>query len=734
MRSGGGGDRGGPELSGIRLAVRAAAALLAAALPLFSSETAPAPSAAPVARAVRAGGPIRLDGRLDEPSWGRASSPGPFLEVEPEEGVSPSEETEVRLLYDDENVYFGIRCRDRTPSGITSTEMGRDDDLEVDDHVIVVLDTFFDQRNGFFFLVNPAGARGEGQISNNDEHLNYDWDGIWDAAARIDGEGWAAELAIPFKTLRFKAGRPAWGLNVQRRIQRRQETSRWAAARRDVWISNLAEAGRLEGLTEAKQGRGLDIRPYLSAARESGEGEVKLGGDVFKNLAPNLTASLTINTDFAETEVDARQVNLTRFPLFYPEKRSFFLEGAGIFEAAGLANNPDLLPFYSRRIGLHEGQEVPIRAGLKVSGRVGRWNVGLLDVETGRAEGLGLERQNLLAARVSRNLFRQSWIGLIATHGDPAGSGGNTLVGADARFASSSFRGGKNLSLDLYAFRTLDEASGRSDHAWGFKLDYPNDLWDVALTYKDIGEDFSPALGFVLRTGIRKTDFGVVFMPRPGRLGIRQLFFELRPQYVTDLQGRVLDWRVSVSPLQLQTESGERLEWAWAPQFERLDEAFEVQPGIVVPPGDYRFDAFEAGLGTAERRRWSIEGGIRWGGFYDGTLVSYGGELVLKPTPHVRLALGGERSEGKLPGGRFTTEILSGRLELNLSPDLGWSTLVQYDSDSRLLGVQSRLRWRIRPGSDVFVVFNRGWLRDEGGSYRASFDRGSAKVQHTFRF
>jgi hypothetical protein len=688
-----------------------------------------------VAHAVRVAEPIRIDGRLDEPAWAMAVPIGPLLQVEPDENAPPSEETEVRVAEDGERLLFAIRCRDREASEIAATQIGRDSNLTVDDSVIVVLDTFADERNGFFFIVNPRGARGEGQISNNEEQLNFDWDGIWDAAARIDDEGWTAELAVPFKTLRFKAGGTAWGLNVQRRIQRRQETSRWAAAKRDVWISNLSQAGRLEGLAEAKQGRGLDLRPYLSAAREDGTGELKLGGDVFKNITPNLTAALTLNTDFAETEVDTRQVNLTRFPLFYPEKRFFFLEGAGVYEVAGLGrSNSELVPFYSRRIGLDAGREVPVLGGLKISGRVGRYNLGLLDVETGRQQQLGLGRQNLLAARVSRNLFRQSWVGLIATHGNPAGSGDNTLLGVDARFATSSFRGDKNLSLDLYALHTRDEASDRADHAWGFKLDYPNDLWDIALSHKQVGDAFHPALGFVSRNGIRKTDLGVAFMPRPGRLGIRQLFFGLRPSYVTDLEGRVLDWQIEIQPLELQTESGDRVEWSWVPQFERLDEPFEVRPALVVPPGDYRFDYWELELETAERRRVSFGGGMRRGGFYHGTLFAYGGELVLKPNPHVGIALGRDRYEGELPGGSFATTVLWGRLELNLSPDLGWSTLLQYDSDSRLLGVQSRLRWRIRPESDFFLVVNRGWLRERDGSYRSEFDRGSAKVQHTFRF
>ena len=714
--------------------------LPAAALVVFALAASPAagapPATPPVAAAVPAPGPIRLDGRLDEAAWAAASPIGPLQQVEPAEDAPASEATEIRILYDADNLYLGIRCFDRTPAGIAATKMGRDGELEGDDHVMVVLDTFADHRNGFFFAVNPRGARAEGQISNNSEELNFDWDGIWDAAARIDGEGWTAELAIPFKTLRFKREQVSWGLNVQRVIARLEETDRWTAPRRDVWISNLSQAGRLEGLEGARQGRGLDVRPYASGGRAGGDGEFKVGGDVFKNITPNMTASLTINTDFAETEVDERQVNLTRFPLFYPEKRSFFLEGAGIYETAGLGNggnHAELLPFYSRRVGLVGGQEVPILAGLKLSGRAGRWNVGLLDVETGAQDERGLDRQNLFAGRVSRNFLRQSWVGVIATHGNPAGTGANTLVGADVHLGTSSFRGGQNLSLDLYGFVTDDEATGRTGHAWGGKIDYPNDLWDVALNFKEIDEDFRPALGFVQRTGIRKASGGARFMPRPGKLGIRQLFFEVEPQYVTDLDGRVLDWMVFTSPLSVQMDSGDQLAFRWIPQYERLDEDFEIQPGIVIPAGEYHYTAWMAGVETAERRKLVLEADVRWGSFYDGDMTQWEAELTFKPTPQLLLGVGGEWSDGTLPAGGFTAKVLMGRLDLNFSPNLGWSNLVQYDSDSRILGVQSRLRWRVRPGSDVYVVFNRGWL-DEEGVYRPYFDRGSAKVQHTFRW
>ncbi len=691
---------------------------------------------APVA-AVGAAEGIRLDGVLDEPAWASATPIGPLRQVDPTEGAAASEETEVRVLFDAGNLYVGINCRDTTPSAIVSTQLGRDADLDVDDRVTVVIDPFLDHKNGFFFVVNPAGARSDGQITNNAQELTYEWDAIWDARARLTDEGWVAEIAVPFKSLRFKPGQTTWGFNVERQIKRRQEHDRWAGPRHDVWTSNLAAAGELSGLAGLHQGLGLDIRPFISAGEENSSGKFKPGLDVFKSLTSSLTASLTVNTDFAETEVDARQINLTRFELFFPEKRTFFLEGAGVYDVAGLGSSqdPSLIPFFTRSIGLLNSQEVPLLLGLKVSGREAGLNIGALDVET-RATTLAeghLAAQNLLALRLSKNLFEQSWIGAIATRGNPAGTGDNSLIGVDARFATSRFDGGKNLSLSLYGFRTDDQASSKVEYAYGFKLDYPNDLWNATLSWKRIGDGFDPAMGFVPRTGIRSTDLYTAFQPRPGKWGVRQFFFEVEPTYITNLQGHVESWNVFTAPFNLRTESGEHLEWNYIPTFEHLDAPFEVQPGVVIPPGSYRFDRYRTEVNTATKRPWVVDFAFRYGGFYGGSLRQFQPVLTLKPNKHLAVVFQMERDEASLPQGHFVTHLYSGRLDYSASPNLTWSNLVQYDSDSRLLGFQSRFRWILKPGNDLFVVVGRGWFRRFDGEYVPSFDKASAKLQYTFR-
>jgi hypothetical protein len=692
------------------------------------------------ATAMRAVETIRVDGRLDEPAWRESVPLSRFVQREPMEGGEPSEQTEIRVLFTDTALYIGAICRDRLPREIVATRLSRDADLDVDDRLTIVLDPFFDHRNGFFFQVNAAGARADGQVSNNAESLSRDWDGIWNAVARITDEGWIAEIEIPFKTLRFKPGQSPWGFNVERQIKRRQEIDRWTAARQNVWISNLAAAGQLDGLDGVRQGLGLDVRPYGSAATGSGSGEAAGGVDVFKNLTPSVNAAVTVNTDFAETEADLRQVNLTRFPLFFPEKRGFFLEGAGVFDVAGLINTTDLRPFFSRRVGLLDDVAVPVRLGVKLTGRQSEYNVGVLDVETGILNDAGLpggsvDRQNLLVARVSRNVLQQSSVGGILTHGDPSGSGDNTLCGGDARFATSTFRGNKNLSLDLFLLGTEDGATGARDGAGGFRIDYPNDRWDVALNWRQIGERFQPALGFVSRTGIRKTDFSIAFQPRPDLWGIRQLFFEANPVAITNLQNRMESWSLFTAPFNVRTESGEHVEWNYIPTFERLDQAFEISPGVVIPPGSYRWTRYRAEVNTATKRPWVIDAAWWRGGFYGGTLEQLEFGATLKPSRHVALSIQAERNTVTLPEGSFQTDILTLKADYNVTPNLSWANLAQYDNESNVAGLQSRFRWILQPGNDFFVILNRGWRRTlDESRFEPIFDRASVKLQYTVRF
>jgi hypothetical protein len=704
-----------------------------------SAQPQPSQAQRPSARATRTSAAIKVNGQLDEPAWADAVPIGRLMQREPEENTAATEETEIRVLYTTTTLYLGILCRDRTPASIVSTRLTRDADIESDDGVLIALDPFLDHRNGFFFAVNPAGARVDGQIENNSEHVSLDWDGIWEASARIIADGWVAEIAIPFKTLRFKPGQTVWGLNVERVIKRRNESDLWSTPVRDNWVTNMSQAGRLEGIEGINQGRGLDIRPYVSGGEENSDGKFQAGIDVFKNLTPNLNASVTVNTDFAETEADTRQVNLTRFPLFFPEKRAFFLEGAGVFEVAA-TNEESVLPFFSRRIGLLEGHEVPIMVGTKIVGRQSDYNIGVLDVQTrgaddfGDEEGRRLDSQNLLVARVSRNIFRQSWIGGIVTHGNPAGTGQNTLVGADVRLATSEFTGDKNLSTSAFFLRTDDEESGKTDYSFGGNVDYPNDLWDVSFGWRQVGDYFNPALGFVPRQGIRRLSPGAAFKPRPGRFGIRQFEFQVQPVWIWDLHNVMQTWDVYATPFGVEFESGDRIGVEAMPQYERLTEPFEIVDGVVIPAGEYRMNRWGFQVETADKRPIVLEADYSWGGFYTGTRRDVELGMTIKPNTHIYLSLQYERNDVSLAEGDFSVHVVTLSADYNFSPNVSWANLFQYDSESRVLGVQSRFRWIIKPGSDFFLVLNSGWYRSEWDNrYERRYDKASVKLQYTFR-
>ena len=685
----------------------------------------------PVARARRTTESIRIDGRLDEPAWQTADSIGPLRQREPIENSDPSEQTSVRVLFDDNALYVAVVCYDRSTDGIVSTQLTRDANLDVDDRLTIVLDPFFDHRNGFFFQVNPAGARSDGQVSNNSESLSRDWDGIWNAAARISDEGWVAEIEIPFKTLRFKSGQTVWGFNIERQIKRRQETDRWAAPRQNIWIGNLAEAGRLEGLDGIHQGLGLDVRPYLSGGEENSDGELTGGIDIFQNLTPNVNAAVTVNTDFAETEADIRQVNLTRFPLFFPEKRTFFIEGDDIF-SFGLGLDQDVIPYFSRRIGLINGREVPILAGGKVNGRIGNTSFGGLAVGTRSAQDVVDTGAFMGVGRVKHNLWQESWVGAIATVGDPLGRPGSWLGGGDFTYATSRFRGDKNFLVGAWGLATGRQDLGSDSTAHGFTIDYPNDLVETALTYKRIGRDFDPSIGFVPRPAVQLWNATANFSPRLSHGPIQQMFFEFQPSLATDLSGRWESYRVFWAPLNWRFRSGDRVEFNAVPVGERLTEPFDIAQGVAIPRGSYEWMRYRLEAGTAQKRRLYAQVTWWFGGFYNGQLDQYQWTGAWNPKPIVTIEFSGERNVGRLATGDFTQTIAGARLRVNISPDLSIASYIQYDTDSESVGTNTRLRWTFRPVADLFIVYNHN-IRSILERWRLDSNQLLIKVQYAWR-
>jgi hypothetical protein len=695
--------------------------------------------------------PITIDGVLDEPIWRMAPKIGGLTQRQPHEGRAPTERTEVTLLHDLDYLYVGVAAHDSEPQRVIGTQMARDASLSSDDRIEIVLDTFRDQRSAFYFATNPSGALVDGLVAS--EQLNADWDAIWDVRTRRTEQGWTAEFAIPFKSLSFPSGRTVWGFNIARHIHRRLEEDRWSGARLDTRLYQLSEAGQITNLAGLTQGMGLDVRPFLAGRwlRADRDGDVsgKPGLDVFYNITPSLKLTATVNTDFGETEVDARQINLSRFSLLFPEKRTFFLQGAGVFDFASTGPEPaggipaagaDVYPFFSRRIGLLDGEEVPLEAGVKLTGTVGRTDVGLLGVRTGDLPIVS--EQNFLVGRVKRNLLQQSYVGAMFTGGDPAGGQSGQTYGADVRLATTRFLGRpSNFVVDGYAVKSVNEGVSGQDWSYGFSAHYPNDRFNAQVAYREIQEHFNPALGFVQRDNVRLLRIAGSYNPRPKDfLNVQQMFHDVYYTRFTRLDnGEVESWDLYVTLLDWHLSSGDNLHgmFDFNPTYERLFEPFEISPGVHLLPGEYRFTRFRSNLlSTATKRRLSGSVNLMYGGYWSGKAEQVTTSLTYKVPPRFIVAVSTSQTFARLPEGHFIARIFTSSVNYAVSPRLSLSNLVQYDNRSRNLGWQSRIRWTLQPGNDLFFAFHQGWIQEDGDNLRFRTQDGkvSAKLQYSFRF
>ena len=639
---------------------------------------------------------VQLDGVLSEPAWSDAETITKLITVEPQEGGVPAGKTIVKVLANATELVIGVLCNDPDPTGIVSFSKARDSELDDEDHVLIVLDTFLDGRTGYVFAVNPSGTRFDGLVSAQGTDVNSNWDAVWEARTATDASGWSAEIRIPIKSIGFKKGLSNWGLNIERRVERLQETSRWSGATQDYEIYQMTQAGLLTNLPNFDLGMGLSIRPALTGGGEKSAGEDgtltrDISLDVTQKLGSNLLGSLTVNTDFAETEVDARQTNLTRFEVLFPEKRTFFLEGADIFEF-GLGLDDIMIPFFSRRIGLsEEGLEIPINAGGKLNGRIGSTNVGALVVNTRHVDSLEAGEATMGVMRVKQNIFAESSVGLLATAGDQLGRSKSWMTGADFTYQTSRFRGDKNLSATAWAMWNDREDLEGEKRAYGFGVDYPNDRYNFKLASARLGEGFDPSLGFVPRTGVHVSNGSFAFEPRPNGTFVRQMSHDVRMELVNTLDYNWESYSVDVKPFDWLLESGDRFRFSFAKQGDRPEEEFAVFEGedseIVIPAGTYEWRRYQVRGSTAEKRTMTAEVAFETGGYYGGNLDTLEFSMALKRSLF-RLELVAERNVGTFEDDSFTQNLYSSRLELKFSPDLQLSSLVQYRQREQLDGLE----------------------------------------------
>lgn len=689
----------------------------------------------PRADVLRVESPPRVDGRLDEACWREAPVIGLLRQMIPLVDADPTEHTEIRLVHDGRALYFGIRCFDRDPSGIVATLRQRDADLDPDDRIEILLDTFRDRRNAYFFQIGAAGSIGDALTSKNGGGFKKAWDGIFDGAAVIDEFGWSAEIEIPFATVAFDPDDLTWGFNVNRCIKRKEEFARFAAHTQDSSFFRIAQGADLHGLVGAQQGIGLDVVPFFVARADDERGDAasitgQPGLDASWRITPSLQAAFTVNTDFAETEVDDRQVNLTRFPLFFPEKRDFFLQDAGIFDFADLESNV-LLPFFSRRIGIDgSGGEVPILAGAKLTGRAGDWSLGFLDVQTEATNDV--DDQNLGVGRMAYNVGEQSTIGLIGTVGDPTGATTTATYGADVNLGTDAFLGGKNLQSSTWFLRSDDGSHDGDDLSFGTSLRYPNDLLSLGASFAEIQEEFDPALGFVPRTGVRRWSANVDLEPRHEG-AIRRTEYSIDVTAITDLDDELETGIVQVQPLGIVFDSNDAIYFAIEGDRERLDEPFEIRNGIVIEPGEYDYGRARLDVETSNAREVSGSATLDTGTFYDGTRTDAILATSWRPSALLNANLSYQRSDVDLDDGDFVVHVGRARVDLAFSAKVLWSNFVQFDNESDTLGVNSRLRWTLGPGRDLYIVINPT-IEREGDSLVTTETAAAIKIAWTMRF
>ena len=700
---------------------------------------------------------IALDGRLDEPIWSRAVPAADFMQIDPANGAPATERTEVRVVFTRDALYLGVTCFDSEPDRWIGWQMRRDDRLFSDDSFMWTIDTFLDGRTAYLFEMNPSGLMADALLGASGE--NREWDGIWDARVRRDGAGWTLEIEIPFRTLNFNPDNDAWGINFQRVVARKNEQSIWTGWARNQGLRRMTNAGMLTGVRDVTQGRGLDVKPYglISSLASPGRGRPEMatdasaGLDLFYNPTPLLRATLTVNTDFAQTEVDQRQVNLTRYSLFFPEQRDFFLDGATFFDFAsdsGSGGNmfgpvdrggeERILPFFSRRIGLTaDGTPQKIDFGTKLTGQAGAQDVGLLHVRTGDAAGFGGE--DFTVARVKRRVLRQSSVGGLYARRDPrrAGTAATHLVGLDARLATSRFLGSQNLEGSGWLLYHRQPGSPRGNGAFGASLLLPNDLWNVRLDAAEIQEHFDSAIGFVSRRAYRQYSQAVEFGPRPAdHEHVRQVNIGGRVDTLTDLAGRLLKRNIVVQPAQVQFHSQDNFRLTFFRRYERLDTPFALARHITLPLGAaYTFHRYRLFASTANRRRLAVNSSIEVGEFYSGRRAEQAVALSVRVRPGLFFSAGGQWNRVRLPEGRFTTQLYRLVGETQFSPFVALSNTLQYDTQSGVLGGQSRLRWILTPGSDVYVVYTHNWQEDQLLDRFATLDnRLASKILYTYRF
>ena len=694
-----------------------------------------------IIKAVKVDVAPQIDGKVDDAVWNIAFMVNELYQQEPNFGEPVSERTEFYTCYDSKNIYFAVKCWDN-PGLISAKEMLRDATLGTDDRVRILLDTYFDRRNGYYLSINPRGSKFDALISNNGAVLNRDWNGIWEGKARITDYGWEAEIAIPFLTLGFDESNDKWGIKFAREIEHNIESSYWPKVNRNSRTSQISDAGILEGISGISQGIGLDISPYLVTGFDNVNGDdskykLSAGMDISYQITSGLKTSLSVNTDFAETEVDNRRINLTRFSISYPEKRSFFLDGASYFQFGneGEKRSPvskKLIAFFSRRMGLDSaGKPIPINYAAKFTGIVNDWNIGMMYINDDRENGIN----NYYVSRISRNFWKESSVGIIGTYGNATSNETNFVTGLDLKLSTSSFLKDKNASLILFGMKSVTEnVANKNNGTFGFQFLFPNDLINGKLGYYQIGDNFLAGMGFVPRVNIQETFGSLTFGPRLNKYGILQIETGGSFSYISNLETGILETReLELSPVGLRLLSGDEISYSLSNEYELLEEDFNIFEDKIITKGEYSWWQNELKVKTRGARAIWGEFSYGFGDFYNGKRKNI--KLEANWKIGVPFLFGGSLNRNiiDLPEGSFAANVYQFNANVLFSPNLSLYNYFQYDNESENIGWQSRFQWIVKPGNELILVWNSGFYKS-GQEYLMDSNSGRLKLKYNIRF
>lgn len=658
--------------------------------------------------AVKIDTPPSIDGFINEEVWQKAIPIDDFSQQEPLNSAPATFRTEVRILYDDDYLYISFMCYDDEPDKIVARELKWDGKLRGDDNIRLVFDTFNDDKSAYWFSTNPLGTQNDALMSGSEMRgFNEDWDAIWDAESKILNNGWSTELRFPFSTFKFyDKPEQTWGINFQREIRRLNEDDLWSGVAPNMGLFKISEAGDLIGIKNIKRGNPIYLMPFFTAGVQKSKVVDKkiidTGLDLKYGITETLSLDITANTDFSQVEADRARINLTRFPLFYPEKRDFFLEGAKIFDFS-FGGRDNL--FYSRRIGIRNGQEIPILGGAKLVGRLDEFEIGLINMQT--AEKKYYQSTNYSAARLKYDLFGYSTAGLMFTN-NVSKSNFNNSLGADLNLLFTDFLGDKNLNIYANIART-NETNGKKDSwAGNFFIDYPNDEIDQFIGTRFFQDNFNPAMGFVARKGIHEYFYKFDYDPRVNWNGIKKLNFGLfEGNWVYNNHQKLITAEFTFSPFGISTNQGDKIEFEIHRNFDLLEEDFNIIDTAIISAGHYWFNSYNIDISSSSGR--NIYGQIKyaWGDFYNGKRKTLYSSLFTTINKHLSLFADYSTNWITFNNTNFIANEVSTRMTYNFSTKINSSVFAQWNNEMDEININYRINWKPKIGSDVYLVVNK---------------------------